>query len=128
MAAAVNAALPRGRRPFTQARLVRSLRLLAAEGLADTGLLAAAPRGHARRGGLARARAVEVAAALVSSRPGLTLAEVGAELVRLRHLPPRGGAVWAPSSVKALLGRARAQGLLPPASTVAEAHNTSARA
>jgi DNA invertase Pin-like site-specific DNA recombinase len=86
----VNAALPRGGRPFTQARLVRSVRLLAAEGLADKGLLAAAPRGHTRRGGLARTRAVEVAAALVSSRPHMTLAEVGAELVRLRHLPSQG--------------------------------------
>jgi len=93
------------------------LRLLAAEGLAEAGLLAPAPRGHTRRGGLARTRAVEVAAALVSSRPGMTLAEVGAELTRLRHHPPQGGAAWAPSSVKALLGRARAQGPLPPAVT-----------
>jgi DNA invertase Pin-like site-specific DNA recombinase len=109
----VNAALPRGRRPFTAARLVRSLRLLAAEGLAEAGLLMPAPRGsQPGRGGLARLRAVEVAAALVSSRPAMTLAEVGAELVRLRHLPPQGGAAWAPSSVKALLERARAQGLI----------------
>ncbi len=86
---------------------MRAVRLLAAEGLADKGLLAAAPRRHTRRGGLARTRAVEVAAALISSRPGLTLAEVGAELTRLRHYPPQGGAAWAPSSVKALLGRAQ---------------------
>ncbi len=112
VAEAVNAALPRGQRPFTTERPVRAVRLLAGEGLADKGLLAAAPRRHTRRGGLARTRAVEVAAALVSSRPGLTLAEVGAELTRLRHYPPQGGATWAPSSVKALLGRA--QGLLPP--------------
>jgi len=115
----VNAALPKGRRPFTTARLVRSLRLLAAEGLADEALLAATPRGQSRRGGLARTRAVEVAAALVSSRPGMTLAAVGTELVRLRHHPPQGGAVWAPSSVKALLGRARAQGLLSTPTTPA---------
>jgi len=120
----VNAALPRGRRPFTQERLVRAVRLLAAEGLADKALLAPAPRGHTRRGGLARTRAIEVAAALVSSRPGMTLAEVGAELTRLRHHPPQGGAAWAPSSVKALLARARDQGLLPPtAPTAAEAHD-----
>ena len=124
----VNAALPRSRRQFTKERLVRSLRLLAAEGLAEEGLLAPAPRGHTRRGGLARTRAVDVAAALVSSRPGMTLAEIGAELVRLRHLPPHGGAAWAPSSVKALLDRARAQGLLPAASAIAEVHEASAQA
>ena len=40
VAEAVNAALPRGRRPFTKERLVRAVRLLAAEGLAEKDLLA----------------------------------------------------------------------------------------
>ena len=39
VAEAVNAAPPRGRRPFTTERLVRAVRLLAAEGLADKALL-----------------------------------------------------------------------------------------
>ena len=118
----VNVTLPRGRRPFTPERLVRAVRLLAAEGFVDKGLLEAASRRHTRRGGLARTRAVEVAAALVSSRSGMTLAEVGAELTRLRHHPPQGGAAWAPSSVKALLSRARSPGLVPQ--PMAEASST----
>jgi len=112
VAEAVNAALPRGRRPFTKERLVRAVRLLAAEGLAEEGLLGPAPRRQPRRGALARSRAVEVAAALAAGRPGMTLAELGAKLARLRHAPPGGGPAWAPSSLKTLLDRARAQGLL----------------
>ena len=114
VADAVNAALPRGRRPFTKERLVRAVRLLVDEGLAEEELLAPAPRRRTRRGALARSRAVDVAAALVAGRPGMTLAELGAELARLRHAPPQGGPAWAPSSLKALLDRARAQGLLAP--------------
>ena len=112
VADAVNTGLPRGQHPFTKSRLVRDMRLLAAEGLAGKELLAPAPYRRTRRGVLARSRAVEVAAALVAGRPGMTLAQLGAELVRLRHLPPGGGPAWAPSSLKALLDRARAQGLL----------------
>ena len=114
VAEAINAALPRGRRPFTKERLVRAVRLLAAEGLAEKELLAPAQRRRTRRGASARARAVEVAAALVAGRPGMTLAQLGAELVRLRHLPPGGGSAWTPSSLKAVLDRARAQGLFAP--------------
>jgi len=112
VAEAVNAGLPRSRRPFTKERLVRAVRLLAAERLVEEGLLSPAPRRQPRRGALARSRAVEVAAALAAGRPGMTLAELGAELARLRHVPPGGGPAWAPSSLKALLDRARAQGLL----------------
>ena len=61
--------------------------------------------------GASRARP-QLAAALVAGRSRMTLAELGAELVRLRHLPPQGGQGWAPSSLKALLAQARAQGLL----------------
>ena len=93
---------------------MRTVRLLVTERLADEGLLGPAPRKHTRRGALARSRAAEVAAALVAGRPGMTLAELGAELARLRHVPPRGGPLWAPSSLNALLDCARAQGLLAP--------------
>ena len=112
----VNAALPMGARRFTQERLVSAVRLLVGEGLAEPELLTASPRRASRRGRTARSRAVEMAAALVAGRPDLTLAELGAELTRLRHFPPRGGQAWAPSSVKALLDQARALGLLAAAS------------
>jgi hypothetical protein len=110
--ARVNAVLPPGRQPFTQARLVGAVRLLAGEGLAEAALLAPASRRRSGRAGLARRRTVELAAALVAGRPGITLAALGAELTRLRHHPPRGGPAWAPASVKALLDQARKLGLL----------------
>jgi hypothetical protein len=47
--------------------------------------------------------------------PGtITLVQLGTELTRLGLAPVRGGNQWAPSSVKALLDRARTAGLLAP--------------
>jgi hypothetical protein len=110
--AAVNAALPAGRRRFTTDRLVSAVKLLVAEALAEPELLDAAPRRIARKGLVARKRTTEIAAAL--ARGDMTLSQVGIELSRLGLAPPRGGERWAPSSVKALLDRARAAGLLAP--------------
>jgi hypothetical protein len=60
---AVNQALPPGRRCFTRDRLVRAVRLLVAEGLAEPGLLAPARVGDARpRRRPETARAVEMVA------------------------------------------------------------------
>lgn len=112
---AVNDALPAGRRQFTVARLVRCVRLFVDEGLADQKLLRAASKRHDWRRDVARLRTIEVVAALTAGRPRITLAEVAAELKRLRLRPPRGGAGWAVSSVKALLDRARAAGFCPQA-------------
>jgi DNA invertase Pin-like site-specific DNA recombinase len=109
---AVNAALPAGQRRFSMDRLVSAVRLLAAEGLAEQELLETAPRRISGRGRAGQKRATEVAAALVAGRTTVTLAQIGLELVRLGFKPPRGGGQWAPSSVKALLDRARSAGLL----------------
>ena len=111
---AVNAALPAGRRRFTTGGLISTVRLLVIEALAEPELLTAAPRRMPRKGTAARQRAMEVAAALVAGRDTITLAQVGIELTRLGLAPPRGGAQWAPSSVKALLDQARSAGLLAP--------------
>jgi hypothetical protein len=54
----------------------------------------------------------EVSAALVAGRGNITLAQIGTELIRMGHPPPRGGNRRAPSSVKALLDQARMAGLL----------------
>jgi DNA invertase Pin-like site-specific DNA recombinase len=110
VALAVNAALPRGARPFTPERLKRLARRFAAEGLLDAVLLSPAAR-RRRRGGEGR-RAVEMAAAVLRGRPGLSLAALGEELTRLGVAPPRGGSAWAPSSLKSLRDRARMSGLL----------------
>ena len=109
---AVNAVLPAGYPPFTRDRLVSAINLLVDEGLAEPTLLGTAPRRRPRRHDAARKRATEVVAALLAGRSGLTLAQLGTELTRLGFTPSRGGRKWAPSSVKALLDRARAAGLL----------------
>jgi len=77
-----------------------------------------AVRWTSRRGRTARqtVRAVELAAAYLRGRPDATLAELGAALLRLGVRPPRGGAAWAPSSLKRLLDRGRALGLIAPPS------------
>ncbi|MBV8523061.1 MAG: recombinase family protein [Acetobacteraceae bacterium] len=110
----VNAALPVGQRRFITDRLISAVKLLAAEGLVERELLSAAPRRTVRKGMAARKRTMEVAAALVSGRSSVTLAQVGIELARLGLTPPRGGTQWAPSSVRALLDQARMVGLLTP--------------
>jgi hypothetical protein len=109
---AVNEALPTGLDRFTTDRLVTSVKFLIVEGLAEKELLGRAPRQREVKGVMARQRASEVAAALVAGRPKITLEQLGVELNRMGHKSPRGGGVWAPSSVKVLLDRARANGLL----------------
>jgi DNA invertase Pin-like site-specific DNA recombinase len=101
---AVNAALAKDRPRYTRERLVRSVKLLVREGMADKALLDPVPK-RGRRRKPASVRAMELAAAFKSGRPKATLAEVAAELLRMKVLPPS-GRVWAPSSVKALLDRA----------------------
>jgi DNA invertase Pin-like site-specific DNA recombinase len=111
----VNSVLPPGRRRFTRDRLVRAVRLLVREGLAEPALLgrASPTRRRPARAAAASRRAMEVATAFANGREEpVTLAEVGAQLLRMRVPPPGGGEAWPTSSVKALLDRARATGLL----------------
>ena len=74
---AVNAALLSGQPPFTRERLVRSVRLLEHEGLAEPALLERAPR-RMTRNPKAR-RAMELAASFLRGRSRASLAEIGAE-------------------------------------------------
>lgn len=121
VAETVNARLPPGRRPFTRERLVRTVRLLVSEGLADGDLLTAAPR-RVRRRSAAAGRAVEAVARYLRShrreaaergvpegryRPP-TLAQIGRHLADDAGLLPPSGGAWAPSSVRALRDHAAA--------------------
>ena len=124
---AVNGVLPAGSRRFTEGRLVSSVQFLVAEGLADAAIVGKAPRRKPRKGVSARQRACDAVAGLLAGRPGVTLAEMGVELARLGHRPPRGGASWAPASLTALLGRVRLAGLVPPGSKWAGTHETASR-
>lgn len=108
--ARVNAALPAGTPPFRPGQVQGLARLFVREGLLEAAVLAPAPR-RRRAAGEGR-RATEMAAACLRGRPGLTLAALGEELLRLGVRPPRGGAAWAPSSLASLVGRAREAGLL----------------
>lgn len=111
--AAVNDALPRGRRTFTEERLVRAVKLLVAEGLAEPVLLQTALKRRSRKHDVVRKAAVQAAAALYAGRAGeITLAELGTELIRLQHFPVQGGEKWAPASLKNLLDRGRSLGLI----------------
>jgi hypothetical protein len=53
-------------------------------------------------------------AGIAIADPDLTLLEIGAQLERMHERTPRGGRQWQPSSVKALLDRARRLGLVMP--------------
>jgi DNA invertase Pin-like site-specific DNA recombinase len=111
----VNEQLPVGRRPFTRDRLVRTVRLLVEERMAERGLVeVSAPR--KRRRNTAAMRAVEAVARYLRShrreaaergtqercyRPP-TLAQIGRHLVEDAGLRPPSGGSWAPSSLKSL--------------------------
>ena len=127
VAAAVNAALSAGRPPFTRDRLVRAVRLLAAEGLVEPALLEPG-QGRGRGPERASARAAEAVARYLrghrreAAERGMaaeryrppTLAQVGRHLAEDARLPPPSGGAWAPSSVRALVRRAEGLGLTWP--------------
>ncbi|BBU64244.1 hypothetical protein MSC49_41790 (plasmid) [Methylosinus sp. C49] len=57
-------------------------------------------------------RLVTLVAGIKRANPDLTLAQIGAQLEAMYERTPRGGARWAPSSVKSLLDRAEKLRLL----------------
>ncbi|QQP93956.1 recombinase family protein (plasmid) [Skermanella sp. TT6] len=102
---AVNAKLPPARH-WTVERLRRAVRTFVAEGLAERMLLDKVPsvRGDDRL--------MVLVAGIARANPKLSLRAIGAQLEAMRETTPRGGRTWAAGSVKSLLDRARAQGLL----------------
>ncbi|MBY0334835.1 MAG: recombinase family protein [Acetobacteraceae bacterium] len=92
---------------WTGERLVRAVRRLVDEGLAERELLTPA------RPAPAPDRLLAVVAGIVRSDPGATLREIGARLEAIRERTPRGGTTWRPGSVAHVLTRARKAGLLP---------------
>ena len=95
-------------RRWTQERLLRSVRRLVGEGLAEASLLTpVAPKA-------APDRLLAVVAGIVLSEPKATLRAIGARLEALREQTPRGGPAWRPGSVAHVVARARKAGLLPP--------------
>ena len=102
----VNGGLPPGAKPWTQSRLIRATRTFVQEGLLPETLL-----GRARRADPGD-RLPAIVAALKGADPTLTLQAICDRLQAMREPTPRGRATWQPSSVRMLLGRATALGLL----------------
>lgn len=103
--------------PWTRDALIRAVRRLVADGLAEPGLLKAAPRRSAKATSRSR-RLLELVATIHNAAPEgakPTLAQVGRQLERQGVRTATGAKTWASSSVKALLDRARAEGLLTAA-------------
>ena len=94
-------------RRWAEERLVRAVRRLAAEGLAEPALLEPA------RPAPPPDRLLAVVAGIARSDPGATLRQVVARLEAIREPTPRSRARWAPGSVAHVLARARRAGLLP---------------
>ena len=57
---------------------------------------------------------VRLVAGIAIADPGLPLRDIAAQLERMHERTPRGGRQWQPSSVRALLDRARRLGLVVP--------------
>jgi hypothetical protein len=122
---AVNQTLPPGSRRFTRDRLVRSVRRLVSESLAEAHLLAPAVHRQPQRRPKSRPafdtvvrylrnhrrEATERGMAADTYRPP-TLVQVAKHLTEDARLSPPGGGTWAPSSVKALIDRAARGGLI----------------
>ena len=93
-------------RPWTADRLSRAVRRLVAEGLAEPELVTPAPRKPPKDDILL------VVAGIQGADPTISLRAIAARLEKMRIRTPRRGTTWSASSVKALLDRAKQQGLL----------------
>lgn len=102
VAAEVSRAL---RQTWTVERLRRTMHRLVKEGSVDARLMGRAEPRYTSN------PIVEAVAFMVASYPGDTLADIGERLISAGYSPPRGG-VWYSSSVKHLLQRADAAGLI----------------
>lgn len=102
----INARLPEGRKAWTESRLVRAVKRYVKEGFLPKDVLERAT--HKGAGD----RLMEIVAALAGASPQPTLQEMADRLKSMRVATPRGRSTWSVSSVKMLVDRARAQGLL----------------
>ena len=102
----VNASIADPAKRWGVARLKRAAKTYVAEGFLPPEVLTRAPRpaGDDRK--------LALVAALAGGDPPPTLARIAARLEDLHEPAPRGGRRWSPSSVKMLLDRARALGLV----------------
>ena len=103
---AVNARLPQGRAPWSVQRLTRAVRRYVREGLLEPHLLDRAPALPPDD------RLLAIVAGIKGADPNLTLPQICTRLEAMRERTPRGRVKWQASSVKMLIDRAKARGLL----------------
>ncbi|SMF83957.1 Resolvase, N terminal domain [Tistlia consotensis] len=106
---ALNARIPADGKPWTDYRLKTAVKRFVRDGLAEPGLLGPAT------GGPADDRLLVVIAGMREANPEMTLEAMCRRLEAMREPTPRGRTSWHPSTVRALLQRAQARGLLAPA-------------
>lgn len=103
---ALNARLPADAEAWTVYRLRNAVKRFVRDGLADPSLLGRAT------GGPADDRLLVVIAGMRGANPDMTLEAMCRRLEAMREPTPRGRTSWHPSTVRALLHRAAARGLL----------------
>lgn len=102
----LNARQQPDKRPWTSARLRRSVRRLVKEGLAAHRLIDPMPRRAPDN------RLLNLVTGIYLANNNLTLHDIAVQLEAMHERTPRGGIRWSSSSVKQLLDRARKTGLL----------------
>lgn len=97
-----------GARQWTMERLVRSVKILVKEGMAEAELLKRAQRDAPAR------NLVDIVAGIAGQAPRPTLKQVATRLEDMRVKTPKGGSTWPISSVAALIARGEKLGMLKP--------------
>jgi DNA invertase Pin-like site-specific DNA recombinase len=93
---------------WTIERLRRAVHRLVRERIAEPALIERSPRRPPED------RLMTLVAGIAIADPDLTLRDIAGQLEQMHERTPRGGRRWQPSSVKALLDRARRLGLVAP--------------
>ena len=102
----INTALPRGSTPWSVERLTRATRRYVRDGFLPPEVLTRAPRAETDD------RLLAIVAAIKGADPAITLQAICDRLESMRERTARGRNKWQPSSVRLLLERAQARGLL----------------
>lgn len=102
----INARQGRDKQPWTQERLIRAVKHYVREGFLDPQTVQRAPRRDVDD------RLMAIIAGIANADPDMGLQAICDRLEAMRERTPRGRARWQPSSVRMLLKRAEARGLL----------------
>lgn len=112
----VNKAWPANLPKWTQERLLRSVKRMVKEGLAEPELLgSASSHGQVKLAAPQTDHLIQMVAGLRTHHPDLTLRQIGDRMQSMKVPTPRGHAGWKPGSVAYLLKQAEAKGLLKSA-------------